>query len=598
MGLDLTAGNYRTVRADAFVNLPLSATTAVRIAGSKQYHRGYLKNIGGGPDQNDQNLEFVRGIIKHQSGAFTAVGRASYMHIDRNGLGGFAAKSLGQTYRLTGGTVGRSIFGTPFFISPRVSDGIPDITVNGVPRDIGVPVPTDPYVTQTNFPARDYQRSTDLSAELSYDLGPATLRSITGYTDFLSDPIQDNDLFNLNSVLNTSVRITGKSKSFQQEVQLASSGDTRFTWVIGAFYLRDRIGEIYQVNDLNRNNYPAPGGGTTSFQFDRRTRTATDSYAGYAQGSFRLIDALSVTLGGRYSRDDKDYQLREFGFLGTLGNNPPLDITRSFKKFTWKAGAEFRPSRDNLLYANYSTGFRSGGFNRFNDDPTTAKDERVFDSETIAAYEIGSKNSFFDRRVTLNISAFKQTIKNQQVASVITILNTGQNGFFNAGRTNIKGVELEFRAQPVAGWIVQGTASLLDAKYADFVTPAFAADPALVNLRGNDVSRAPRFRGNLFTSYDIPVGNALVTPAATLQYSTRYYQTQFNTLIDRQPSYAKLDLRLGFRPSVDSPLRVEAFVENVTDKAVQSFGTFGGSNAYFVNYLPPRTYGARLSARF
>jgi iron complex outermembrane receptor protein len=431
---------------------------------------------------------------------------------------------------------------------------------------------------------------------INYDLGPVTLTSVTGVTDFSSVPIQDNDFTDLNAIANTTSLLSAASKSFQQEFRLASRSGGPLTWVVGGFYFKDKIRERFAVEDLNRSNYARPGGGTTSLQFDRRTATDTNSYALFGQASYAVFENFSLTAGGRYTIDDKSYTLREFGFFGTLGTNPPLDIDRSFKKFTWRLGAEYRPSPDNLIYASASTGFRSGGFNRFNDDPSTARDERVFLSETMTAYEIGSKNEF-GRSVRLNLAAFLQVIDDQQVSTVQTILNTGQSGFFNAGRTRIYGAEADLTLRPVSGWLINANATLLNARYRILSTPGFQIDVGQVNLRGNRVARSPDFKLNLSTSYRIDLGSAgALVPSAALQVNSEYYHTQFNTAIDRQPGYARGDLRLAYE-SENGQYRLEGFVENVTDKVIMSYGVFGGTNAYFVNYAMPRTWGVRLSIR-
>jgi iron complex outermembrane receptor protein len=594
-GLEGTYGSFDNIRVEGFLNAPLGANTAGRVAFTRHRRDGYLRNLGTGGDANDQNMWYFRGALRHATGPFDVTARLSSLNVDRNGAGAFTSKVLGQTYTV-GTPSGRSIYGVPIFINPRVLDGIPDITTPTGPRDIGTPVADNPFQFRTNFRAREQTKSLDGSLTINYDLGPATLTSVTGLTDFSSIPIQDNDFTDLNSIVNTTSLLSAESKSFQQELRLGSSNGSALTWVVGGFYFKDKIRERFAVEDLNRSNYARPGGGTTSFQFDRRTSTDTNSYALFGQASYAVVENLSLTAGGRYTIDEKSYTLRELGFFGTLGTNPPLDIDRSFKKFTWRLGAEYRPSPDNMIYASASTGFRSGGFNRFNDDPATPQDERVFDSETMTAYEIGSKNDF-GRRVRLNLAAFLQIIEDQQVSTVQTILNTGQSGFFNAGRTRIYGAEADLTLRPVSAWLINANATLLNARYRILSTPGFQIDVGNQSLAGNRVPRSPNFKLNLSTSYRIDLGNSgALIPSAAVQVNSEYYHTQFNTAIDRQPGYARGDVRLAYETE-NGRIRMEGFVENVTNEVIMSYGIFGGTNAYFVNYAMPRTWGVRLSLR-
>jgi hypothetical protein len=93
------------------------------------------------------------------------------------------------------------------------------------------------------------------------------------------------------------------------------------------------------------------------------------------------------------------------------------------------------------------------------------------------------------------------------------------------------------------------------------------------------------------------LGNSgALIPSAAVQVNSEYYHTQFNTAIDRQPGYARGDVRLAYETE-NGRIRMEGFVENVTNEVIMSYGIFGGTNAYFVNYAMPRTWGVRLSLR-
>lgn len=596
---DLTVGNYRNTRLDLILNLPLNEQWGLRFAGRRHTRDGFLENSGPGPDFMDEDLTYGRVSLLFDDGDdLSAVLKVGYRRIDRVGNGSFTSKVLGQTYDTS--IPGRSVFGDPVFTNPRISDGVPDINVNGTPTDVGVPVVTDPFRIATDFPASEILDSLDASLEINIDLGAMTFRSLTGYAEFDSVPVGDNDYSPFTSIQNRADILTGVADTFQQEFQLLSGDDSNFDWVVGAFFMQDDVFEIFSIQQFNTqfqptSVFPAPGGGTTSFIFDRRTTTEIESVAAYGQVGLEFSDSLSATLGARWSQDDKDYRLREFGFLGVLGFNPDLDLNDTFDDVTWRAGLEFSPNDDSLWYLSASTGFRSGGFNRFEDDPATPNDESIFDSEEIIAYEIGAKNTLLDGRMRLNVAAFMQEITDQQVATVVSVAGTGQSGFFNAGETEVSGLEADLQYQPTDKLFIFGTLTLIDAEYQEFLASGFAGDGGLVDVSGNQVRRAPDTRATVAAAYDIALGNGgTLQPFIAAQYSSDYYNTFFNTAIDRQDSYTKIDARLTYI-SPDENWRIEAFVENATEEEIQSYGVFGGSNAYFVNYSAPRTYGLRFT---
>lgn len=598
---DLTVGEYSNVKLDAGVNIPLGESWAIRVAARRHTRDGFVENLGPGPDVMDEDLTYGRVSLRFDGGGpLEANLKIGVRNADRNGGGAFTAKVLGQSYDTD--IPGRSIYGDPTYVNPRISDGIPDIDIGGVPTDIGITTDPNPWVVQTNWESREELDSLDMSLEITYDFDSVTFRSLTGYADFESNPFGDNDYTDLSDILNRADSLTANAETFQQEFQLLSDGEGSFNWVVGAFFLTDEIFEIFSIQQFDINDqpspvFPAPGGGTTSYVFDRHTNTDTDSIAVYGQGTFSVTDRFNLTAGVRWSEDDKTYMLREFGFLGVLGFNPDLDLNETFDDTTWRVGVEFFSSDNSMWYGSVSTGFRSGGFNRFLDDPTTDRNETIFDSESITAYEIGTKNTLMDGSMRLNVAAFFQDLEDQQVSTVSSVAGTGQSGFFNAGQTEVSGLEVELQFQATENFYLFGTATLLNAEYKEFMSPGFAGDVGEQDLAGNQTQRAPDVRVTLAGAYDFTLGNGgLLTPSVTGQFSSEYYQTQFNTVLDRQDSFSKWDVRLTYiTPSQN--WRVEAFVENATDEDVQAYGTYGGSNAYFVNYMPPRMYGLRVSYR-
>ncbi|RMF07626.1 MAG: TonB-dependent receptor [Alphaproteobacteria bacterium] len=607
-GVDGTFGNYSTLEAQGYVNIPITEKFQLRLAGSGKSRDGYVNNIGTGPDLNDEDIFYGRlsaRILPSEN--VEVIARISGMDRDRAGGGAFTYKVLGQMFDVSQGQ--RSVFGEPVFINPRVRDGIADF-VNGVNvGDIGVPVNLDPYVVDTNFKNTERTKSIDADLEITVDLDGMELKSITAYSDFSSLPTNDNDFTSLSDILNRSSLLSQDAETFTQEIQLSSNDDGPLQWVVGAFYLNDKTFEIFSIDDENGIQGPFPNrdGDLTTFVFNRQTDVDTESWAVFGQATYNLTEDFSITAGGRYTEDKKDFKLREFGWLGFLGFNPDIDSSETFDKFTWRLGAEYQVDDDSLLYASVATGFRSGGFNRFVDAGTT--DANTFDSETIRTYEVGSKNSLLDGRMRLNLAAYYSKLKNQQVATVISVGGTGQSGFDNAGKSEIYGAELELQAQVTENWFAQGTMAYVHSEYKEYFAAGFAGDglgdpnvidaggSPVIDLAGNTTERSPEFRATLLSGYDFPLDNGgMLTPLVAFTYTSSFYNTQFNTPLLKQDSYTKTDLRLVYT-SPDARFKIEGYVENLEDEAVISRGTYGGSNAAFVSYAAPLTYGLRIRLR-
>ena len=606
--VSLTAGNFDHLEFSGMANIPLADDLAIRVVGLYRGRDGYVNNIGPADDRNDENMFYGRAAIKYDPGGdFNATIRASVLDRDRGGGGAFTYKVLGQTFDATRGV--RTIFGDPVFINPRVNDGIADI-VNGVNvGDIGVPVNPDGHIVDQDFEASEETTSVDIDLEFNYDFGGVSLKSITSFADFRSIPTGDNDFQSNPTLRNRSDSLTALARTFTQELQLASSDDSAFEWVVGAYYLNDKTFEIFSITDENGNFGPFPNrlGQQTVFIFNRQTNVDTESIGVFGQGTYRFSDQFSVTGGIRYTSDTKDFRLTELGWLGTLGFNPDLNTTETFDKVTWRVGLEYKPDPDHLIYASVATGFRSGGFNRFADAGST--DANTFDSEQITSYEIGSKNTFADGRMRFNLAAYYSDLVDQQVGTVVSIAGTGQSGFDNAGETEIWGIEAELEARPTDNLFVLATAAYNSSEYKSYLSAGFAgdvlgapgvvADPAtgsaVVDLSGNRTPRSPRFRATLLAGYDFELsGGATITPLISTSYTSSFFNSRFNTQLLQQDGYTKTDLRLSYT-TADERFSIEGFVNNVEDKQVISRGTYGGTNAAFASYAAPRTYGVRLT---
>jgi iron complex outermembrane recepter protein len=556
-GVDAIVGRFNRVRAEGFVNVPLSEGIAFRVAGSYERQDGYVINTSVGNDLGDEDAGFIRGILRIAppgSGLDVQL-RASYYKQGGNGISAFGYKSIGtlasqslvrgpgQSITLANGRVltfaqgfNGQVFPTvlgaavPVPFNSRFRDGVSDIAPGA---DVGVPIETNPW--RINFDA-NVERTTEqkqFSGAINYDIGPVRLRSITSYTDFEALRQSDNDFSPAPIAIDSNLTYT---KTITQELQILSNDTASpFQWILGGFYLDDDVEEIFFSDNFT--NYPVagqpaisgfgisalPGGAfpantpISAIRSDNfaPVRVKTKSYAGFAQASYTLFDALRFTAGYRYTVDQKRYAAGVTagaantaggtpGFLAfnlrqpvnytcpttltptnnTAGNNPAstgststnattaLTIqcgSRDFKFSTWRGAIDYQITPDTMVYGSVSRGVRSGGFNNVLDILTGQV--IPFEPEVVTAYEIGTKNRFANNTVQINAAFFYNDFTGLQVQNSLPAPNglTTVSVITNAGKSRAYGAEIEAIFKPTERLTFQAAFNYLNAKDTELV---------------------------------------------------------------------------------------------------------------------------------
>lgn len=694
-GGDVTVSSNAQVRVTGYVNAPLGETVAVRLAGGYEKSNGYVKNVNptGGNLFDDDNTYLRGSIMFKPDDRFTATFKIDYA--TRGGQGGsaFGYKLVGSYFHVPSN---QQLFNaTPVILNTRGGnrDGIVDAPLT---IDAGVPLfaPNDPYLIDNDYRGVLNLKNFGGTANIAYDFGPVTLKSITGFNDFKTTRTQDND-FSGNQI-GIDYQFTS-AKTFSQEVQLLSNGNGPLEYVVGAYYFKDKLNGTFisqQLPQIIRNvtpNITRPQAGG----FYQQLRAETRSLAFYGQASYKLTEQLKLTGGIRWTRDSKDFQFANanaalplvggapdgtaitlatgpipessFGVRGGATNctyttvplpqpgfqclasntasfNGATFNTARFEKVTWRVGLDYQVTDRNLLYASVSTGFSSGGFN--GSQAAAALGRETFAPQTVTAFEIGSKNRFFDNTLQLNLSAFYNKYSNLQEQRQIPVGNTTLSIIENSGKARSYGAELEAVWRPVNELTFNASFSYLNARYTEYnqaaapfgtsILVADAAAPATIvngvtiapagqrrlfavgydcglipgtggvgqpgaafgcNLAGNRIAHSPEYSGSVSVQYDIDLGSAgKLSPYAQLNFSGAFFGQAINSVLDRQAAFAKLDLRLTWE--YDERFSLQAFVTNVTDRATATRFVYGGGGNLQASYAPPRLFGLRGSVKF
>ncbi len=448
-----------------------------------------------------------------------------------------------------------------------------------------------------NNPQAQHTKSEALHVD--YDLGGATLTGIVSAYQGGSSGRGDID----GGVLGTTAGSgmipfnsetgTLSSDLDQQtyELRLASNGEGRFGWQIGAFYWHESFNLVSATWDGTGGIVP-----TIISTLDQ----TSDSWSVFGQLRYDVTDRLRLTGGARWTRDTRD-------LVAERTKGAYFIDTRSVRdgQPSWDVSALYRLSPQASLFARVARGYRGPSIQG---RVATSNVLTTANSETITSYEAGIKAATADRRYTVNLTGYLYEIEDPQFTAI-----GGQGNFnqlINARRGKGRGVELEATANPLPGLQFNGGVSYNFTQIADsslLVAPCGAActvrDPIVLvdgkrraAINGNPFPQAPRWLFNLSASYTHALGDGSKLYAQTDWVG----QANFNLfLYDATEFHVGTNYEGGVRFGWRSPSdKTDAFVfaRNVTDRS-NVIGAIDFNNlTAFVN--EPRVIGAGLAFRF
>ncbi|OHB29147.1 MAG: hypothetical protein A2790_08895 [Phenylobacterium sp. RIFCSPHIGHO2_01_FULL_69_31] len=296
-------------------------------------------------------------------------------------------------------------------------------------------------------------------------------------------------------------------------------------------------------------------------------------------------ETLSVIAGLRYTRDEKDYRVDNLAGDSILRGEERFNVSVSdtYDAWTWRAGLNWRPSEDHLVYGMVSRGFKSGGFQDTPGDAVDAADG--FDPEYATQYEIGQKSAFFGGALVWNNTAYVMKYTDLQTRRTLPDLSIVTD---NAGKATIKGFESQLAWRPFAGARLTAGYAYTDATFDEF-----EPEPG-VDYSGNRLSRTPKHKLVLSPSYtvDMPDGSDLRL-AVDYHYESRIFDDNSNTGPEQRAPTHFVDARVVFTDPTDR-WSVALWGKNLTNELTRTFqAVFLGAN--FGAYNPPRTVGISLN---
>ncbi|APG63176.1 TonB-dependent receptor [Sphingorhabdus lutea] len=457
----------------------------------------------------------------------------------------------------------------------------------------GAPVLSDVYDTRgaLNFPKQDveaYGLSMNISANLSDNI---TLRSISAWRkDDSASPID----FDALPAIDLDVPAVYRNEQVSQEFQILYESD-RFNGLFGFYYLDATADTGFDVR-LFTANAALPN--LTAFT---KANVDTETYAIFGDFTYDLTDQLSVSVGGRYTWDERSADiLRQNYFLGTIGGSPffggnsialggpstNFKGSEDFKKFTPRASLTFKPTPDHTLYASFSQGFKGGGF-----DPRgvgvnapaaivgAPTNEEIasflsFDPEKVNSYELGYKGSLFDGGLNLALAGFYADYTDVQIPGSVACTVAGTPSFCgvvsNAGKATFKGLEFEANARLGRDLMTSGdrlnlsaTMGYIDAQYDEYITNIGNVPTDVSQYR--EVQNTPKWTASGSLSYTMPIGAGDLFMGTSLSYRSKTYQFEVpNPYID-QSGYALWDANIVYT-APDGRWNIGLHGKNLTGK--------------------------------
>lgn len=445
-----------------------------------------------------------------------------------------------------------------------------------------------PYDSQANFRGRSGpSHSGGVSLHYTHDFGGGTtLSSLTAYRDLKQGWQFDQD--------NTALRIADadlieRTATIQQELLLMSSAG-RLDWTLGFFYFHaDSKYDPLSIRSV-----------TPILNQDTFSRQLTDSYAGFAQATYKITDTTRITGGYRYTIDERDLR-------GTItaapGSSVPVGTViattagqrADFPRPTWRIAIDQDVGANAIVYVSYNRGFKSGVFNisNFTQPPVSP--------EILDAYEAGLKSEWLDRMLRLNVAGFRYDYSNIQLSRV----NAGQIFMYNAASATVNGFEAEATFAPPlqrAELQLRTGVSVLDGEYKSFpsgptTTPAPAGGNVvtLTDLSGRKMVRAPDWTLNLGADLKVPTSSGEFGMTVNYYHSDGFFWEADNRI--RQQPYDTLNAQVSYNFGSELQYGVRLFGRNLTDELYHVYMQESGLGD---NAVPaaPLTYGIAVDFQF
>jgi iron complex outermembrane receptor protein len=573
---DFSIGNYSLTRERGELNIPIADTLAVRVSAQEFDHDGFTEDLAiPGFREDDLHSTSLKAAILWKP------------------TPNFSATLTGEWYR--------------------------NDTNGAAQKNINDPEPSPWQIFQ------DYPGKFNLTAELyhlnlQYDAPWFSVRSVSAWQG-LNNEIQEDSSRSAFSLLGAYDDVAAWNTwvhSYTEELDILSRPGSKLEWIVGGFVLTQKANQwvveyegstpnpVLTVPDDVQSNPPS------NLNYGNNSDVTRQSYSGFAQATYHFLPNFRLTLGGRLNADyyrDDSHNFSAFG-INEVDNSEWDHVA------TWRAEADYDMTGENMLYVSANRGYKPGGVNGSFGQVVIPP---IFAPETNTAFEVGSKNLFFDRALRFNVSAFYNLYKNMQyietdpvpfdggIANIPNVHMWGVEGeasfVSRDGRFHLDG-DLALEKGKVVGdfFTIDSTVANAIESTNEFCTEFFGGgrffDPrcwsavigASKNINGASPPAMPTVSGSASVSYRLDVPWGSLTPRVQLIYRGSEWARIFNEpALDRVPAYTVVNLNLEYLPSnshllLDLALTNVGNVAGVNSQYTDPYGTGQTSR----QFIPPR----------
>lgn len=560
-----SVGNYDTLGVKGRVSGPLSDNVRLLVSGVYENRdKGFTKNLALGAPQSRLQTNRVAG------------GRAA-LDVDLPGGAGIQLDAIYLDSKYTP---------TSFAFGPSQESFI---------QAVLNPQSFKPFEVYSTYRALDRTKYLQLIATIDVPLSDdVDLKSITGYQRFRNHLRLDGDA-SAAAIVESDIRF--RSNTFSQEFNLnASLLDGKLKSIFGLFYYNDKFNHRGDSPFDTSAIFPT----SAAFVFSVEGPIKGESYSAFTDHTYSVTDRLRLQAGIRFNHDKKSAATNII-FSG-LDVCPAPPASRSWNSWTPRFGAQYDVTNNSMLYAQYTKGFKAGGF-----AASSCMDD--FEPEKITGVEVGFKAKFLDNRVRFNIAGFSYRIKDLQVQKVVDV---GTLVVDNAARAKVYGVEASLQAQLAEHLRLDASGVVQSAKYDEFLNcnqllfigACGAFDPRsepdrLSDASGNRLNRAPPYTANVGLEYDVMLnGGGKILLRGESLFSGRVDYAEFPSPGSQQKAYSVQNGFVSYT-SPGSRFVLRGYIKNITNKAYKSgYLFFPATRQDTGQWAPPRTFGAEATVRF
>ena len=408
-------------------------------------------------------------------------------------------------------------------------------------------------------------------------------------------------------------------QQYSTELRFASSAFERVDFIGGVFYFNQTY-DLERRTGIGSDRLSPPNPDSVVIPLYSITGQEHEAWSLFGELNYQVSEQLTVTVGGRYTDETKDFYQQTFAVYPNSG--PRQDYSRSWDNTGPKFGLRYQFNDDIMAYATYQRGFKGGGFNGRCGQSATC--QRSFDPEEVNGYELGLKADMLDNRVRANVALFLTDIEGLQRTRLVPLppgaTNPQETVTDNAAESEMRGFEAEVSAWVTPDFRLDFSLGYLDTEYKDFCADINGASLydspptsdcggevvlAVDNPTGPDayivdednsfytLQLAPELNWSVSGTYNIPVANG---GNVSLNASYVWVDELFTDHLElsHRPSVGIMDASISYHSPGDR-YRLSVFSNNLTNEIYVTSRTIVPPLFDYRAVSSPRFWGFELN---